>query len=196
MLYLQSTVTVTVLVTRVTVKIWETTHKRLAEFSEAKETSLAEVIDKAVTRYMGHISDRAEIQELKTEIEKLKSLLEATHTLEKAGASQPAPTPSVEPTPSTTSVPIPLAALSKVSTETQLGLRNGSKAIVSISDRLEYQRQKAEIWLRAKVQAEKEFQTIKEQVKRFRNDQSGKRSYANFDGIEKGEPDHGRPDFD
>ena len=65
---------------RVTVKIWETTHKKLSDFSEAKETSIAEVIDKAVTRYAGHISDKAEIQQLKAEIERLHNV----------GASQPA----------------------------------------------------------------------------------------------------------
>jgi hypothetical protein len=112
------------------VKIWDTTHKRLIEFSETKETSIAEVIDKAVTRYMGHISDRREIELLKAELEKLKSQSpqrtkeEVSQDLLESGgcaSKEPAEKPQEPSLPSTTALairPVPLGTSSRALTNT------------------------------------------------------------------------------
>lgn len=71
-----------------------------------------------------------------------------------------------------------------------------SRSSLSLQERLDFEKQRAEIWLHAHIAAEQGVQTVREQARRFRSGQQDRRAHANYDGIEKGEADHGRPDFD
>lgn len=81
----------------------------------------------------------------------------------------------------------------RASTHTLKNSENGSKSGVSLSDRLEYQRRKAEIWQNAKINAAKGIETVKEQVRRFRNTESNRRAPVDFEP--EGKRDNGRPVF-
>jgi hypothetical protein len=74
-----------------------------------------------------------------------------------------------------------------------LSVGETSKISSALLERLRYQQLKAEIWSRSRVETEEKIQAVRETVRRYRNN-DGRRAPVDY-APDKGEPDHGRPDF-